>query len=348
MRKPRNGLTLVELLVVIGIIAILVSLLLPALSKARQAAEQIQCLSNVRQIAAANLMYANENKGSLPANIVDGTGWPVGYTFFLRCSPAQKIYVNGAIKTWPTGAGTLLYRNYLTDVHLCYCPGRASDDLWSFDWQSAPQLTSISDGTTWNPGLWNGAWPGGAFNGDLNGGYIVAIADTAYAPSVAANIGSGAQRKCNWAWAHNITRAAPDTPMVMDIFWEAWTGSFWRKDALLQVGHNKGLSCAFFDGSAQILSDSSDNLEKSFSQGNRGGYGNIPLGSPATSDHTTWGGYYTNCNHDRWTWQPWTSTTATPNIAANGGPTWNSGIAYIEHYYLNWDDDKIRMNTPDQ
>lgn len=52
-----------ELLVVIGIIALLISVLLPALNKAREAAKSVKCLSNLRQIGTAMLFYANENKG---------------------------------------------------------------------------------------------------------------------------------------------------------------------------------------------------------------------------------------------------------------------------------------------
>ena len=58
--------TLVELLVVIGIIVVLISILLPALSKAREQANRAQCLSNQKQIVAAILMYAGDNKGTLP------------------------------------------------------------------------------------------------------------------------------------------------------------------------------------------------------------------------------------------------------------------------------------------
>jgi prepilin-type N-terminal cleavage/methylation domain-containing protein len=64
--------TLVELLVVIGIIAVLISMLLPALSKARQQSETVQCQSNERQLGMALLMYTDQNSGYL---FPTGLGW---------------------------------------------------------------------------------------------------------------------------------------------------------------------------------------------------------------------------------------------------------------------------------
>ncbi len=65
----RRGFTLVELLVVIAIIAILAALLLPALGKAKAQAQQIQCVSNHKQLALTWTLYQDDHGGGLPSNV---------------------------------------------------------------------------------------------------------------------------------------------------------------------------------------------------------------------------------------------------------------------------------------
>src|SRR5438132_10451726 len=75
--RPRGGFSLVELLVVIGIIALLIAILLPAVSRAIQQSRGVQCLSNLRQMATAAQAYVAANAGSFPAShyyITDSSG----------------------------------------------------------------------------------------------------------------------------------------------------------------------------------------------------------------------------------------------------------------------------------
>ena len=70
--RSRKGFTLVELLVVIGIIALLISILLPSLSKARRAANTVACAANLRSIIQGMQIYAAQNKGFIPGSMTSG------------------------------------------------------------------------------------------------------------------------------------------------------------------------------------------------------------------------------------------------------------------------------------
>lgn len=116
MRRVR-AFTLVELLVVIGIIAILIGILLPVLNRARKQAKQAQCASNLRQQGQAMAMYTNEWKY-----------YPASY-----CVNEGRQFA-----IWP--ARLRLYLKGNQDVF--YCPEHDGASRWPYDWNQAPRTAS--------------------------------------------------------------------------------------------------------------------------------------------------------------------------------------------------------------
>ena len=117
-QRTRQAFTLVELLVVIGIIAILISVLLPTLSSARAQADKVKCMANLRQIGYAYVMYANNNRGDLPAVMspatVGGSGRGGGYLKWFSIN-TFGMYVGNV---WNAAGGGVLASDptaYMTD-----------------------------------------------------------------------------------------------------------------------------------------------------------------------------------------------------------------------------------------
>ena len=109
-----RGFTLLELLVVIGIIAFLAALILVAMSGARRSAASVQCLSNLRQIHSAFVHYANDHGGRLPDPIANGTSWEASLYPYLkstdvfRCGADEEVFpAVGSSYDWrDTGSDT--------------------------------------------------------------------------------------------------------------------------------------------------------------------------------------------------------------------------------------------------
>jgi type II secretory pathway pseudopilin PulG len=112
---------LVELLVVVGIIAVLISLLLPSLNRVRAQAQSTQCLSNLRQIGQICHMYASENKGYLPPAIVDSIENIAGGTPISNPGGTPNPGPSHPLKQ-------LLFRYTQGGTMIFYCP---SNDLWT-------------------------------------------------------------------------------------------------------------------------------------------------------------------------------------------------------------------------
>lgn len=114
----RAGFTLVELLVVIGIIAMLVGMLLPVLSKARAQAAEVVCQSNMRQIAMGLQMYADRNRGFMPQKGPDGST-NSGQIFGPGSAPNYGVSGVGDDSLWfnavPKALGRKSYYEQLLD-----------------------------------------------------------------------------------------------------------------------------------------------------------------------------------------------------------------------------------------
>ena len=114
MLARRHSFTLIELLVVIAIIAILASMLLPALAKAREKARTISCAANLKQLALGNIMYAGDNDGMLP-------GISHGSSSDTALIPQDTDFArNGAVwyRSWP-----VYTYPYVNSSEVYACPG---------------------------------------------------------------------------------------------------------------------------------------------------------------------------------------------------------------------------------
>jgi len=140
-KHDRRGFTLIELLVVIAIIALLVSILVPSLRKARDLADRAVCVSNMRNLGTAVLMYPADSNGALPVYTLSPyahttTPWPLYSSF---------IPITAASGQWRSGLGLTYDGEYMGTSRIAYCPSEVKWARQSFG-PSPPWWASTTGG----------------------------------------------------------------------------------------------------------------------------------------------------------------------------------------------------------
>ncbi len=180
--RKRKAFTLIELLVVVAIMALLVSILLPSLSKARQNTQRVICMTRLSQFGQAIHMYANMYRDYLPSEgMADGDvqGNPVGpwdepsfwpnvlppmiNKTFSSYSKMQEAHMAGRVRLPGAGADSLFVCPVATPAAYGQSPAEVKDGYYMM-WGFAPGATSLASPREQRPTYWCYAWNSGLDN----------------------------------------------------------------------------------------------------------------------------------------------------------------------------------------
>jgi len=185
----RRGFTLIELLVVISIIAVLASLIMPAIMNARAAARRTQCANNMKQLAAATMNFTTGSNGFLPG----------AYDWYPTTSPAVQI-----VRPWPVALLPFLDRN---DLQRVIDDANLGTALTGYGIPHVEAFTCVVDDNNFNQ------------NGGLsyvgNGGYMLNQAGV-MAPSLPGNF---LNANYHSPWSNGNSTANVRTTVASGVFW---------------------------------------------------------------------------------------------------------------------------------
>lgn len=148
--RSRGGFTLIDVMVSMGVIALLIALLLPSFSKAKEAARRVVCGSNLRQVGLAINMYANDNRGRIPHSVFlrateDGMAAPLQDMVVIRTDAEETQR-----RPWGQwdGIGMLYKYDYLPAPKIFYCPSHTGAHPfgdYTKQWRKASDTEIVSN-----------------------------------------------------------------------------------------------------------------------------------------------------------------------------------------------------------
>jgi prepilin-type processing-associated H-X9-DG protein/prepilin-type N-terminal cleavage/methylation domain-containing protein len=128
-RRRHSAFTLVELLVVIGIIALLIGILMPALSAAKRQANTLKCASNMKTIGQTLMIYANDNKGKVPRNYEYGTQYQDGHIYWAEAIGRNLLKDFPSLHPDISASRDTKMIPFLKRIQVYQCPAHPDDDM---------------------------------------------------------------------------------------------------------------------------------------------------------------------------------------------------------------------------
>jgi prepilin-type N-terminal cleavage/methylation domain-containing protein/prepilin-type processing-associated H-X9-DG protein len=234
-QRTTAGFTLVELLVVIGVIALLISILLPALNKAREAARKVNCLSNLRQIGLQMQFYAQNNEGQVPLANRMNFGSTAYYVW-----KNDRPYGWGLLflKDWSNSSGANNANTYSgADPRLLYCPS-VIDDRYTYNSPRNPW--KFSNPSTVRSSYWLSCWD------EKDRSYQIRDTGTWWSGPL---VQFGVQAPY-WTSLGGATQRFPRLAKLKSYMPVASDSMSWN---VIRGGHKTGVNTLYADGSASTV-----------------------------------------------------------------------------------------------